>query len=662
MKTGDRTSSSAPVPSLLLRPRIGGRGGQGHAQRVPTFRQFVLARAQQRFNRLAGSGRPGSRNRVGARGVTADVGRPGPGSRRCVMKARVVQMRTCGIAAARVHLDYIERDGVERDGSAGRLYSDVPGEVRQSLANSLPGERHQFRFIISPEDAQNLDLTAFTCELMAQVERDTGRRLIWGAVNHHDTDNPHVHVVLRGVDGAGREVWLERAYISERIRWQAQHLVTRELGLRTSLEMSHQLTREISQERFTTVDRKLAHLLSPSKAIDIRRLALTTDGPSRSRAMARLAVLEQFGLAERTSPSAWQLKANWEDALRALGKRGDIIHRIHSALHGQGDPSRYAVIDGSVEHPPIEGVLRRKGLHDELRGDVYAVVETAQGRAHYVRVSPTVAEGLREGAVVRLEVSPERVARKIDHAIQLVASQANGTYDAAAHLRQLETTPSRAPGGAPFDPKALVAQAVRRLERLERDQIVSRRPDGTWRVPTELVKILAERERSSPRFQTKIEVLAGSASRDVRHVGPTWLDAQHGKDETRAAYGFGAELSATLRERAAFLEQLGIAGTPAERHRELRRREELALGTKLASAIGGMFVADPPPDFRGRLLACETTAPGSAYVRVVDEATRRLVLVPAAAFHKALEGQVVALTRDPNGRLVARRTGLSRGE
>jgi type IV secretory pathway VirD2 relaxase len=202
-------------------------------------------------------------------------------------------------------------------------------------------------------------------ELMAQVERDTGRRLIWGAVNHHDTDNPHVHVVLRGVDSAGQEVWLERAYISERIRWQAQHLVTKELGLRTSLEMSRQLTREIPQERFTTVDRKLAQRLSPSKTIDVRRLALTTDGPGRARAMARLAVLEQFGLAERTSPGAWQLKENWEDALRALGSRGDIIQRIHSALKGQGDPSRYAVIDGTVEHPPIEGIVRRSHSHHQ---------------------------------------------------------------------------------------------------------------------------------------------------------------------------------------------------------------------------------------------------------------------------------------------------------
>ena len=32
---------------------------------------------------------------------------------------------------------------------------------------------------------------------MAQVDRDLGRRLDWAAVNHHDTDNPHAHIVMR---------------------------------------------------------------------------------------------------------------------------------------------------------------------------------------------------------------------------------------------------------------------------------------------------------------------------------------------------------------------------------------------------------------------------------------------------------------------------------
>jgi predicted nucleic acid-binding protein len=113
----------------------------------------------------------------------------------------------------------------------------------------------------------------------------------------------------------------------------------------------------------------------------------------------------------------------------------------------------------------------------------------------------------------------------------------------------------------------------------------------------------------------------------------------------------------------AVMERLKITrAASADRRAELRRREELALGTKLATAIGGTFVAEPAAGFRGRLLACEVGSASSTFVRVVDETTRRVALLRAADFHRALEGQVVELTRDPNGRIVARRTGLSRGE
>lgn len=652
--------SETDQPAFRLRPRIGGRGGQAPHQRVPSFRQFVLARAQQRFSRLSSAPRGTNRNRIGTAGPAADVPRPGPGSRRCVIKARIVQMRAGGIAAARLHLRYIERDGVERDGSAGRLYSTGAGDVGKKLAESLPGEPHQFRFIISPEDASKLDLTAFTRDLMAQVERDTGRRLIWGAVNHHDTDNPHVHVVVRGVDVVGKEVRIEPAYISERMRWQAQHLATKELGLRTKLDVSRQLERDIPQERFTTVDRKLDQLLSRDRTVDTRRLALTTDGPSRARAMARLAVLEQFGLVHRTSPRTWQFVENWQESLRALGERGDIIKRIHGALRGQGDPARYAVIDGTSEQPPVEGIVRRKGLHDELRGDQYAVLETAQGRAHYVRLDSTTADSLRVGSVVRLQVLREPWAKQTDRVIQQVAAQAGGVYDPAAHARQLTARPMVI-GGKPVEPTAVVEVNLRRLERLGRYKIVSRQPDDTWRVPPDLVAVLADRERSHPKLRTTIEVLSPDPNRNVRYVGPTWLEEQRLAEPSRAAYGFGAQLSGALRERAAFLEELGVRGSPAEVRVALQRREHTAIGTKLAAELGCAFVADPPAGFRGRAFACEPTPSGATLVRIVDEETRRVVLLPAAGVPGAIEGQPMELNRDPKGRLIARPTGLSRG-
>jgi type IV secretory pathway VirD2 relaxase len=42
------------------------------------------------------------------------------------------------------------------------------------------------------------DLRAFTRELMADAERDLGTRLNWVAVDHWNTDNPHIHVLVRG--------------------------------------------------------------------------------------------------------------------------------------------------------------------------------------------------------------------------------------------------------------------------------------------------------------------------------------------------------------------------------------------------------------------------------------------------------------------------------
>jgi len=123
------------------------------------------------------------------------------------------------------------------------------------LRVAVAGKKHQFRFIVSPEDG-GVDLTLFTRALMDQVERDLGRRLVWGAVNHHDTDNPHVHVVVRGVDTRGQEVRIDREYLSRRMRWRAQEIVTRELGPRAPAELERQRDREVGQERLR-IDREL---------------------------------------------------------------------------------------------------------------------------------------------------------------------------------------------------------------------------------------------------------------------------------------------------------------------------------------------------------------------------------------------------------------------
>jgi hypothetical protein len=111
-------------------------------------------------------------------------------ARRVVVKARVVRlnpqrrgargpkMRTTMSRAVDAHLRYLERDGVTRDGERGKAYSAFENEA-DGLAFVERGreDRHQFRFIVAPEDATEMaDLRGFTRDLMRQVELDLATR------------------------------------------------------------------------------------------------------------------------------------------------------------------------------------------------------------------------------------------------------------------------------------------------------------------------------------------------------------------------------------------------------------------------------------------------------------------------------------------------------
>ena len=343
-------------------------------------------------------------------------------ARRCLVQARYVQDgrvvagKTIDLhRSAEHHLKYIEREGVERDGSAGRLYdgrepspSGAPdAAVREELRAPLAGEKHQFRFIVSPEDARELDMTEFVGELMRRVERDLGQPLIWGAVNHFDTAHPHAHVVVRGVDRKGREVRFDPEYIKRGFRARAEELVTEWLGPRTELEYQQQLERELDQQRYTTLDRGIA--------------AKARDGVVRHEDLSelqrkRVAVLEALRLAERSQRGGWRLKSGWEWALRRAGERGDVIKQMHRAMT-EVEPSRFVVCGASVPTNPIEGNLIHgrvvgKGLRDNAPDAMYAMIETARGSGYYVPLSPAQSERVREGDVVTLRRWTDRQGKE----------------------------------------------------------------------------------------------------------------------------------------------------------------------------------------------------------------------------------------------------------
>jgi type IV secretory pathway VirD2 relaxase len=238
------------------------------------------------------------------------------------------------------------------------------------------------------------------------MEFDLGTRLDWVAVDHWNTDNPHVHLLVRGRADDGRDLVIDRDYIRGGMRARAAALVTAELGHRSESDIALSLQREVEAERWTSLDRRLQSIAdSNAGLVDLRPDALDARSSFERQLVGRAMKLERLGLAERIAPGCWELAPGLEPTLRDLGQRGDIIKTMHRAMKAGGrevDPGRFAM---HTEPPadPVIGRLVERGLDNELTGAAYAVVDGADGRVHHLKFGDLEWTGdAPRGAIVEL--------------------------------------------------------------------------------------------------------------------------------------------------------------------------------------------------------------------------------------------------------------------
>ncbi|MCK1655359.1 DUF3363 domain-containing protein [Bradyrhizobium sp. 149] len=313
-------------------------------------------------------------------------------ARRVVVKARVVrhQGRSFRSAPLAAHLSYLKRDGVTRDSEKAVMFdagSDRTDDA--AFADRCKDDRHHFRFIVSPEDAAEMtDLRALARDLARQMEVDLGTRLDWVAVDHWNTDNPHVHLLVRGVDQTGADLVISRDYISRGLRSRTEELASIELGPKPEHEISNALKKEIAAERWTRLDVEIRMVADETGAIDLRPENPGAADPKIRRLMiGRLQHLEKMGFAASAGPGEWMVGLEAERNLRDLGMRGDVIKTMHRVFTDRGEARGVTdyVIDGEKPGSSIIGRLVDKGLHDELTGEAYAVIDGTDGRVHHVR-------------------------------------------------------------------------------------------------------------------------------------------------------------------------------------------------------------------------------------------------------------------------------------
>jgi type IV secretory pathway VirD2 relaxase len=643
--------------------RIGDRGG-GARERFSARagRAAIRAGARHAATR-AGRRFDGSRIGRGA-GVGRLLGSGARGHdrtrRRVVVKTSIVRLGAKGLGRARAHLRYLQRGGTTRDGERATLYSaeqDVADGT--AFAERGQGDRHQFRFIVAPEDGSEYEeLKPLTRRLMDQAERDLGTRLDWVAVDHFDTGHPHVHVIVRGKGEDGRDLVIARDYLTQGLRERAAELVDLDLGPRTDREIAQANAREVEQERFTSLDRPLLRGRGADGLVDPAH----RDGAERDLRVARLRRLEQMGLAEQAGSGRWRVHDELERVLRRMGLRGDIIRTMNRELRerlpGRAPQDQAIHEPGEAQAAPLIGRLVATGLSDEHADRRYLILDALDGRAWHVDIGGLEIDAA-PGAV--LEIRPRPVAaRQVDRTVAEVAAANGGRYSVDLHLAHDRMAS-----------EAFAEAHIRRLEAIRRlTKGAIREPDGTWLIAADHVERAEAYERAiAARTPVGIETLsARPIERLPAHDGATWLDRELiAEAPAPLGRGFGAEVASAMEKRRHWLIAQGLAERDATHIRyrtgmlaELEQRELARTAAALSRELGKPFAkARIGEQVEGTLTRAVRV--GDAKFALVEK-SREFTLVPwRSVLERAIGREVAGIVREGGiGWTIGRGRGLSR--
>ncbi|MGO8740604.1 DUF3363 domain-containing protein [Rhodoblastus sp.] len=641
------------------------RGPRANVRDLPFLTQVKIAarKAGGAGGGFGGIGREGGASgRFNARGrgakLAASFARDGGGwrressgrfrSRRVVVKARVVRFagkgkggrspmrRGVSAGAADAHLRYLERDGVTRDGDKGRAYSALEDEADgKAFLDRSSDDRHQFRFIVAPEDAVELgDLKRFTRELMGRMEQDLGTRLDWIAVDHHNTGHPHSHILVRGVLDDGRILNIAGDYIAHGVRHRAGELMTLELGPQTEIELQQKLRYEVEAERLTRLDRMMLAESREHGFIDLRPDAAESYPIRANRLLlvARAKRLESYGLSEEIEPGRWTLADRAELTLKAMGERDDIIRTMQRALAdhglaGERGAAQYVTHGDRIAHAIVGRVLDKGLAGDEMGDRLYLVIDGVDGRTHHVETGDaTRLDEVKRGHIVALDPLPNKAdPRPADLNIAAMAEASGGTYRPSEHLEAARPAIEQRRG----DPDAFIRSHVRRLEALRRAGHVERVDADHWKIPADLPERgVAYDALSRPKDFAVRTLSTLGLERQIGSDGATWLDRElASRNRTDlASIGFGREVSEALERRRQSLVDQGQATrmedgcirAPKDLIARLEAAEVDRVGRRMAADRGLPFTPSKPGENVAGALAGSVNLVSGRFAMIED--------------------------------------------
>jgi len=306
---------------------------------------------------------------------------------------RLTYAKNKGDGTWRAHGRYLEREAATgRDGDErgfGHAGDDMP--IAATLdAWQKEQDPNVFKLIISPEHGSELDLREYVKEYMRRLEKELGTGLQWVGADHYNTDNPHVHVAVRGRDDQGNPLRIPREFIKGPLREIAGQLATERLGHRSQHDLADARDRQVRQQRWTDLDRTLKRMEQGGEVDFSESLPHTATGDKkrlRNQLLGRLATLESMGLARRGERGRWALDPAAETILRERQKANDRLKVMYAHRAMVSDP-RLNLAPAPEGDTRLSGRLIGTGL-DDASQRAYLLLESTRGNVIYLYQSPS---------------------------------------------------------------------------------------------------------------------------------------------------------------------------------------------------------------------------------------------------------------------------------
>ena len=338
-----------------------------------------------------------------------------PRTQRVIVKVKQSYNSKSSAGTWKAHGRYIERDKAR----SGDAFSGVDEGIK--VAKTLDswqkdGDQKLHKIILSPEYGEQLNLRAYTRELMAQAEKDLKRGLQWTAVVHKNTDNHHVHIALRGIDKEGKTLNIEK-YLGSELRIRAQEIVTRTIGPRLYTEILERRDKELFEKRLTDTDRALLWKADSNLIVKVYSGLVSDWRQEKKRAQerTRLEFLVGLGVAERLSSDSYQLSSNLRETLKRLSFREQLIREQVPGWEFIKTLGRGGVIRKRLElGETLTGRVIAVDIRDPFGDREFILIDATDGNTYHINQPRGIREGsIKSNDVVTLERREAQIAYRL---------------------------------------------------------------------------------------------------------------------------------------------------------------------------------------------------------------------------------------------------------